>query len=291
MNMATPEQWLHNYATEEEKALANRISDTMYRYDKPALNHIDSLLGVTEEDLASFWEQGYMVIDNVFTPEEVSAGIDAIMDIIHERVTGPQLQFVKPRDQLKTDAEKELAIRKISDFVEFDSRLYALAYNERLLQFLASLIKDSPKLVQQQGILKPPHGGAEKPWHQDMAYGNLTYEKPVVGVWAALDPAQTDNGCMHVIPRSHMGGPIPHYAVRDWQVCDSNVQVEKDVIVPLAPGGILVFHGMLVHGTPPNFSPKRRRSVQFHYAPEAAVKISPKEYKRWFTNEMTGAQC
>ncbi|SFL75458.1 Ectoine hydroxylase-related dioxygenase, phytanoyl-CoA dioxygenase (PhyH) family [Paenibacillus sp. 1_12] len=282
---------LYNYATEDEVALAERINATMYRYDNPATNHIDSLANVTEADIADFWRQGYMVVDNVFTQEEVNTSLEAIMDIIMERVKGPQLQFVKPRDQLKNDFEKELAIRKIERFVEHDPRLHYLAYHEGMLQLLGSLFTDTPKLVQQQGILKPPYGGAEKPWHQDMAYGNLTYEKPVIGVWIALDPAEADNGCMHVIPRSHMEGPVPHYAVRDWQVCDTSVRVEQDVIVPLAPGGVLIFHGMTLHGTPPNFSEKRRRSVQFHYAPEAAVKMSPKEYKRWFTNEMTKAEC
>ncbi|MEK3912707.1 phytanoyl-CoA dioxygenase family protein [Paenibacillus sp. FSL H7-0331] len=282
---------LYNYATEEEVALAERINATMYRYDNPATNHIDSLANVTETDIADFWKQGYMVVDNVFNQEEVNTSLEAIMDIIMERVKGPQLQFVKPRDQLKNDFEKELAIRKIERFVEHDPRLHHLAYHEGMMQLLSSLFTDTPKLVQQQGILKPPHGGAEKPWHQDMAYGNLTYEKPVIGVWIALDPAGADNGCMHVIPRSHMEGPVPHYAVRDWQVCDTSVRVEQDVIVPLAPGGVLIFHGMTLHGTPPNFSEKRRRSLQFHYAPETAVKMSPKEYKRWFTNEMTKAEC
>jgi phytanoyl-CoA hydroxylase len=48
---------------------------------------------------------------------------------------------------------------------------------------------------------------------------------------------------------------------------------------------------MIMHGTPPNFSPKRRRALQMHYAPVSAEKMSPKEYKRWFTNEMTNAEC
>ena len=57
------------------------------------------------------------------------------------------------------------------------------------------------------------------------------------------------------------------------------------------PGGVLIFHGLLHHGTPPNFSEKRRRSIQIHYAPQSASKLSPREYKRMFTNEMTNAEC
>lgn len=282
---------LYSYSTQEELELAERIRTTMYRYDQPQKRYISSLDQVTDEEIERFWQQGYLAINNVFTKIEVDTALEAIMDIIDGKVEGPHIQFVKKQELLKNELERELAVRKLDRFVQHEPRLEALANHQELLQLIGKIFNDKPKLVQDQAILKPPTGGAEKPWHQDMAYGNLTYEKPVIGVWIALDQAGLDNGCMHVIPRSHMDGPTPHYAVRDWQVCDTNVPVEKDVVVPLNPGGVLVFHGMLLHGTPPNFSPNRRRSVQYHYAPDNAVKMSPKEYKRWFTNEMTNAEC
>jgi len=282
---------LHHYGTKEELELAEHIRTTMYRYDQLEQNYIPTLEDVTSQDLKRFWQQGYLAIENVLTEDEVNSSIQAIMDIIHGHVEGPHLQFVRPKDQLKNNNERELAVRKLDRFVKFEPRLNAIAHHQGILNLLEKLFGDPPKLVQDQAILKPPTGGVEKPWHQDMAYGNLTYEKPVIGVWVALDQASLDNGCMHVIPRSHMDGPTPHYAVRDWQVCDTNVPVERDVAVPLEPGGILIFHGMLYHGTPPNFSPKRRRSVQYHYAASTSEKMSPKEYKRWFTNEMTNAEC
>ena len=284
-------QALYNYATKEELALAENIRTTMYRYDQLEQHYIQSLNEVADQDIKRFWQQGYLAIENVLTTKEVDTAIEAIMDIISGRVEGPHLQFVKPKNQLKNDTERELAIRKLDRFVKYEPRLRAIAHHQGILSVLEKLHGEKSKLVQDQAILKPPSGGVEKPWHQDMAYGNLTYEKPVIGVWVALDQAELENGCMHVIPRSHMNGPTPHYAVRDWQVCDTNVPVEKDVAVPLKPGGILIFHGMLFHGTPPNFSPKRRRSVQYHYAPSSSEKMSPKEYKRWFTNEMTNAEC
>lgn len=280
-----------SYETEEERRLAEQVRTSMYRYDNPAKARIVAWDRVAAADVKRFWEQGFLVIDHMYAPEEVRRFIEAIQDIMFERVRGPHIQFTKPRDRLITDEERELAIRKVDRFVQYDQRLRDAAHHDGLFAVLRRLFDDEPKLVQDQAILKPPSGGAEKPWHQDMAYGNLTYKKPVIGVWAALDPATVENGCMHVIPRSHMDGPAPHYAIRDWQICDANVQVHKDVVVPLPPGGALIFHGMLHHGTPPNFSMERRRAVQFHYAPESAVKMAPDEYKRWFTNEMTNAEC
>jgi len=114
-------------------------------------------------------------------------------------------------------------------------------------------------------LIKPPDGGSEKPWHQDKAYFDVALDAPVVGVWIALDEATAENGCMHVVPGSHRGGPVVHFDRRDWQICDTDVQVDEDVMVPLAPGGALLFDGLVHHGTPPNRSEARRRALQFHY--------------------------
>jgi phytanoyl-CoA hydroxylase len=285
------QQPLYSYSLKEHEDLAKEIGATMYRYDLTEEYHIASIHEVTEQDVKRFWERGYLVIDNTYSEDEVHNALKAIMDIIQGRMAGPRIQFVKPQNQLHSDLDRELAVRKLDAFVGHEPRLHHLAYHSDVLRLIETLLGETPKLVQDQALLKPPAGGAEKPWHQDMAYGNLTYEKPVIGVWAALDPATLDNGCMHVIPRSHMNGAIPHYAVRDWQICDANVPVEKDVAIPMDPGSILIFHGMLMHGTPPNFSRLRRRSVQFHYAPQSAEKMSPREYKRWFTNELTRTEC
>src|SRR5690606_4977977 len=160
-----------------------------------------------------------------------------------------------------------------SDFVECEARLKAVAHHPVLLRAIEVLIGEKPKLVQDMAMMKPPHGGGEKPWHQDMAYGRLAYDRPVIGVWIALDEAGLDNGCMHVIPGSHMKGATPHYAERDWQLCDTHVPVERDVAVPLSPGELMFFHGLTVHGTPPNHSAKRRRALQFHYVAESAKKL------------------
>jgi phytanoyl-CoA hydroxylase len=282
---------LHSYDSTEDVQLAKSIADTLYKYDSLPATRVPALSDLTEEHVKQFWDQGYLVVDNVLNEQEVAVSIEALMDIIYDKSTGSRVQFVRPKAELKTDYEKELAVRKVSDYVDHEPRLRAMAYHPDIMGAMSKLFHEEAKVAQDQAILKPPTGGAEKPWHQDMAYGNLAYDKSVIGVWIALDPAELDNGCMHVIPYSHRDGAVPHYAVRDWQLCDAAVQVQHDVAVPLKPGGALFFSGLLHHGTPPNFSEKRRRSLQIHYAPASAQKLNPQEYKRFFTNEMTGAEC
>ncbi|TLS49192.1 phytanoyl-CoA dioxygenase family protein [Paenibacillus antri] len=282
---------LLSYESEEDLSLAKHVADALYRFDSIAEDRLPDLAAWGDDVVRRFWEQGYLVVENALSEDEVREASEAIDDILSGASQGSKIQFVKPRSELHTMDDVIKAARKIYEYADHEPRLRSIVLHAKLLAALERLFGEAPKPVQDQALLKPPSGGAEKPWHQDMAYGPLAYDKSVVGVWIALDPAELDNGCMHVIPYSHREGGAPHYAVRDWQLCDASVRVDRDVAVPLAPGGALFFSGLLHHGTPPNFSSKRRRALQIHYAPESARKLSPQEYKRMFTNEMTGAEC
>jgi hypothetical protein len=56
-------------------------------------------------------------------------------------------------------------------------------------------------------------------WHQDCSYWPLTPSKTVT-VWLAIDDVDRENGCMQVIPRSHLHG---HLAFRESGAAEQNV--------------------------------------------------------------------
>lgn len=277
----------------QSPASPEEVASLMYRYDHIATDRLAAAEEVTEERVRQFREQGFLVIDRILSDEEVAAAKEAVSDIIHGRITGPYVQMMKKEHDLRTPEERELAVRKLHRFVDHAPALHRACFHPGVQRTLEMLFGEKAQFLEDQAILKPPskEAGAEKPWHQDMAYGNLSQTKMVCGVWIALDDAGLDNGCMHVIPGSHRDGPVPHYAIRDWQLCDARVDVAQDVACTLKPGGALFFHGLLHHGTPPNFSGKRRRALQFHYSPASSHKMTPEQFKLMFTNEMTDAEC
>ncbi|MFD7159611.1 helix-turn-helix domain-containing protein [Kribbella sp. NPDC059898] len=93
------------------------------------------------------------------------------------------------------------------------------------------------------------------------------------------------------LPGSHTEGPVPHFLRRDWQLCDDEVQVARDTVVPLPRGGILFFHGLLHHGTPANRTGTRRRAVQLHYLPAGVVDIAEARRLEIFGSEGKGVSC
>ena len=140
--------------------------------------------------------------------------------------------------------------------------------SRRLHAALDQLLGQGRVLFQEMALVKPPRIGSEKPWHQDAAYFRMADPGLVVGVWIALDPALAMNGCMEVVPGSHLGGPVAHVHENDFNRCrivPGGVRVADRVAIELQPGDALLFHSLLHHFTAPNKSDLRRRAVQFHY--------------------------
>ncbi|GAA3412382.1 phytanoyl-CoA dioxygenase family protein [Paenibacillus hodogayensis] len=274
--------------TPEEAA---HIARTLYRYDNIAGERVGRLDDIGEGQVTRYKDQGYVIVESVLQQSEIDTALQEIDDIIQGRMAGPKVQRIKPNSEPTTPEQREFATRKIYNYVDYAPALRHIAYHEDILATVRKLLGDEPKLIDEQGLLKPPYGGGEKPWHQDMAYGGLFYKKQIVTVWIALDAADLDNGCMHLIPRSHLAGGAPHYAIRDWQICDHHVNVEHDVAAVIAPGGALFFSGLLWHGTPANFSAKRRRALQLRYAPASSALMSKEQFQLMFTSSMTDAEC
>ena len=257
---------------------------------------VNGFAAVTDAHVAQFHAQGFLVVENAFSAQEVQDGLDGLyrllsgevaeFDGIHyERASaGMAVEELSPQ-------QKQDYVRKFMHFVDYDHRLHNLAHHPQLLTLVQRLIGDSPVLFQDMALLKPPRMGREKPWHQDHAYFRIDLEARVVGCWIALDEATVENGCMVIAPGSHLQGPVVHFQRRDWQICDTDVDNSGALAVPLKPGGLLIFQSLLHHGTPPNRTAQRRRALQFHYRQQRAPLTSQEKRLALFGGEGLGAQC
>lgn len=286
------------------EATAERIYDNgeiaeyeqdLYHYDGIATG-VANFQSITDEHIQQFFEQGYLVVEQAFSPAEVQDALDGLLHLLGGGVPDFKgVMYEKAAQGVPVDVmtaeQKQDYVRKFMWFVKYDERLQAMAQHPDLIAVLERIMGDPPVLFQDMALLKPPHFGREKPWHQDHAYFELPLEAKVVGCWIALDEATTENGCMIVIPGTHRQGPVVHFKRRDWQICDTHVRNQGAVAVPLKPGGCLLFSSLIHHGTPTNISDKRRRAVQYHYRPESAPKTSIEERLAVFGEEGKDVTC
>ncbi len=256
---------------------------------------LDGLEAVTDEHIAFYRQEGYLAIDNVFTPGEVESAKAGLLDLILGRNTSfAGITFeagaAERLEELTVD-ERQDAVRKLMHFVDHEPRLKAASEKPAVLALIGRILGESPRMFQDMALIKPPRFGREKPWHQDKAYFDLPVDARVTGVWIALDPATVENGCMHLQPLGHHRGPQIHFKRRDWQICDTEIMGKPSVAVPLRPGGALFFDGLLPHGTPTNYSPHRRKALQFHYAGASCGKTSTAERLAVFGSEGKDVTC
>ena len=234
----------------------------------------DVATGLDLDGIARYRRDGYVVLRGVLSRAHVEDCLAALAALAADPLLEPGRRgdsgaFVA----LEPDADPRAVdradlIRKFGDFTDASPALLRAAMSDRLHAALDALMGQGRVLLQEMALVKPPKVSGEKPWHQDAAYFRGSDPNLMFGVWIALDPATRENGCMEVIPGSHLRGPAPHVPAEDINLCTIRpdlVHREDRVAVPMDPGDALVFHSLIHHYTAANRSDLRRRALQFHY--------------------------
>ncbi len=143
------------------------------------------------------------------------------------------------------------------------------------LDAMKQLIGSNLMLWFTQFVTKMPDGNSGKsefPWHQDNGYVAI---EPATNVtlWIALDDVNTENGCVWVLPRSHLKGLLDHKkkSADSWFL---ELKVEGDGTPAIMKAGEAVaFTGLTLHRSKLNHSEKVRRAFFFEYCDPASVAI------------------
>ncbi len=265
-------------------------------YDPQAVApRVEIAEALTEASRSHYRQHGWLSVTGLLDARELDDAKNAIDDLIYGRVpvfsgVSYEKSYQDSVEQMSAQ-ERYDAVRKLYDFVPYEDRLAQIALGERIGAICRHLLDRDVRLFQDMALLKPPHGGREKPWHQDHAFFDYPLGTRIVGVWIAVDEATIANGCMQVLDGGHLAGPMHHFRRRDWQICDTDMAGQRSVAFPLRPGDGMFFDGLLPHGTPSNNSGQRRRALQFHYMDQQARPSDPAERLAIFGGEGAGATC
>jgi ectoine hydroxylase-related dioxygenase (phytanoyl-CoA dioxygenase family) len=127
---------------------------------------------------------------------------------------------------------------------------------------------------------KPPRSPGFVSWHQDITYWGLDPPN-VVTAWVALTESTPENGCMKVVPGTHLSDVIAHrdtYAADNMLSRGQEVMVEVDeaqaVDLVLQPGEMSLHHAKIVHGSHANPSPRWRMGFAIRYMPASVRQVA-----------------
>lgn len=222
---------------------------------------------LTPEQIAFFNTEGYLSVPALTTPEDV-ARIRDIYDRLFTQRAGRDKgdQF----DLAGTDEDnKEAVMPQILNPAGYAPELKETLLLTNVGILAKQLFGDAVSFGFAHAIYKPPRISPETPWHQDASYWHADYDYKSVSIWVPLQEATLENGCMHFIPRSHVGMNILRHRsinndprIHGLELDPAELHhVKNSVACPLPPGGCTIHGGYMLHYAGPNISDIPRRAI------------------------------
>ncbi len=227
---------------------------------------------LTDQHKARFDAAGYVVVQGLFSPDEVAHYREHFMTL--------RKHGTYPGDLAGVDVRSDDPLKRYPRMIHMHrwddlSRQWVL--DPRINACLTGLLGREPYAVQTMIYFKPP-GARGQALHQDNFYLRAQ-PGTCMAAWLALDACDEANGCMQVVPGSHTW-PLLCTTKADTTVSFTDVTVplppgETAQPVPMAAGDVLFFNGALVHGSYPNTTTDRfRRALIGHYIEGAAEQVA-----------------
>lgn len=201
----------------------------------------------------------------------------------HSRFEALRAYFEEILDDLATDQRPEAM--DVPHFVY--PKLLEWAFDARILSLVEPILGPNLALFSTHFICKPKGNGKRVPWHEDSAYWKGRIEPmEVCTVWLALDPSTRENGCMMVIPKTHITGS-KGFSEYDAVDADKNVfsseikpilrDDSKRVYIELEPNQCSLHDARIMHGSEPNTSAIRRCGWTIRFT-STAVKFNEDKF-------------
>lgn len=208
---------------------------------------------LTEEQVERYRTEGFLCPLRVLDDEEV-------------------LRFQGRLAELETEIGK---VSRLDQGHHFFGWAYDLAIHPVIVDAVEALLGPDVLVCATLVFGKYPHDPGYVAWHQDSVYSGW-HLSPSTSAWIALSPSVPENGCMRVVPGSHLDGLRRHSERPDGASLlrrGEEIEVEVDETeahdLALQPGEMSLHHSNIIHGSNPNRSDTKRIGFIVRYVTPA----------------------
>ncbi len=228
---------------------------------------------LTPEQISTYHQDGYVVLDDVLTEAEMAT----FEPLYQEFIEGKVLDMGKDFCDMSGPYDRKFEEFQLVNAVlprKYRSELVGNIFERRAESIARQLIGDEIGLDYDQFLAKRPEkGGAKFAWHQDLGYWPTGTPDTITTTCSlALDDADADNGCLQVVPGSHLEPQLrPHRPMlaadgdkgnrEDSHVLTAELKDDDQIVLlPVKRGSISVHNEKIVHGSGGNQSTRWRRT-------------------------------
>lgn len=251
---------------------------------------------LTEQQITSYRENGFLVVENFLSPEELEKWRTATQEAVDERLDAANnaRKDMLPdhavtttlTNQADPDSYYAQVFIQCLKLAETHDTMREIIYDPALGKVVATLAGvEGIRVWHDQALFKPPYGNPTG-WHLDNPYWSFS-SRDSISIWVALDDATYQNGCMYYVPGSHKTARYDNAGIGEKIADLFKVYPEWRAIETVAcpaPAGSAVFHnGLTAHGAGANMTNKPRRAMTCAFMPDGATfngqrNILPEEY-------------
>ncbi|MCS7061920.1 MAG: phytanoyl-CoA dioxygenase family protein [Anaerolineae bacterium] len=228
---------------------------------------------LNDEQVRFFVDQGYLVVEDLVTPEELEELKRDTAFIARGGYPNPTL---KPLPAEMSDAQVLRNILCIHQPHYISPVMLKYVKHPKICGVLSQITAahlpywdGSVKCMQSMLFVKPPQFQGQA-WHQDEIY-IPTRDRSLIGAWIAIDDATVENGCLFIIPGSHRSGYLfpqrPHNNPDEFDFAPESYGFDdsQEIPVEVKAGTVVFFNGYLLHRSRKNRSQGYRRVLVNHY--------------------------
>ena len=205
---------------------------------------------LTEEQLSDYERDGYIVVRNLFSEEEI--------DLLGQAARNDNEM---DKSSSERDDGEGNAVRLALWNHPGDGIYGMFSRCQKMVNRVEEILREEVYHYHSKMILKDAKVGGAWAWHQDYGYWyqNGVLSPNLCSVMIAVDQATIENGCMQVIKGSHKLGRTNHILSGDQAGADmERVEEAKKrldlVHVTMDPGDALFFHSNTLHASDANES-------------------------------------
>lgn len=206
---------------------------------------------LTEEQRLFFETNGYLVIPNALSPEELQ----------RVREAADRAEALWRADPSRPGLRRD-NLQQVQAPIEYDDVLLELMTHPGIFPIVREILGNTIQMIDNDYFISPPHTGSHAAWHHDVGMHGVYHPRStlMVKVFYLLSDVPEGGGGTALIPGSHrfpMDYPLP-------QVEDPDAMPGK-VEMAYPAGTAYLFHCRIYHAALNNRTDQTRRVLIYNY--------------------------
>lgn len=160
---------------------------------------------ITREQVQSYHDNGYLVVENVFDAAMVGRIRHVIAGLVAKAAGVTAHNDVY--DLEPTHTPENPRVRRIKTPHKVDPLFWDVVRHPSMLAIVKALLGPNVRLHGSKLNVKAPKYGSPVEWHQDWAFYPHTNDD-ILAIGVMLDDVETENGPLLVVPGTHRGKSV-----------------------------------------------------------------------------------